>query len=71
MSEATVFRTDSHHQLRGRELEHYVQQMIAMFGNAHLPAVVYKKEAIPARVLSDYSYLTAPAQERESQLIRK
>lgn len=53
-----VERTDGKMQLRGKELDHYAQQMINMFRNTELPAVVYKGQHVPRRVLSDYSMLT-------------
>lgn len=55
---SVVERSDSDRQCNSAEMKHYAEQMKAMFGDTQLPAVVYKGQTIPRRVLSDYSYLT-------------
>lgn len=53
-----VERNDGHLQVNSQELSHYKTQMTNMFRNTQLPAVLYKGELVPRRVLSDFSYLT-------------
>ena len=50
---------ESHFQLSGKDLQHYEKQMKDMFRNTHLPAVLYKGQTIPRRILSDFSFLTS------------
>lgn len=53
-----VERTDSDKRCETKELGHYMDQMKALVGDTQVPAVQYKGNVIPRRVLSDYSYLT-------------
>lgn len=58
VKDGLVENKESHHQLRGKDLQHYQNQMKQMFGDTTVPAVRYKGDVIPRRVLSDFSMLT-------------
>jgi hypothetical protein len=55
---------DNHKQLQGRELDAYIEKTKALCRPTGMPAVNYKGELVPVRVMTDFSCLTRPITER-------
>lgn len=53
-----VINKESHIPCSPMERQQYVDQMTRMYKNTQIPAVVYKGDTIPRRMLSEYSFYT-------------